>query len=71
VAAHKVQAIDTVGAGDMYAGAFLYGLTKRMGAEKAAELASLASSRIVTHFGPRMNLEQVQSILEAFHGKGK
>ena len=58
-----VKAIDTVGAGDMYAGAFLYGITQGMSFAKAGKLASLASSRIVTRFGPRLETEAMQSLL--------
>ena len=60
-----VEAIDTVGAGDMYAGAFLYGITQGMSFAKAGKLASLASSRIVTRFGPRLETEAMQSLLKS------
>lgn len=62
----KVQAIDTVGAGDMYAGAFLYGITHGMSYQKAGQFASLAASRIVTHFGPRLEMADMQSLLANF-----
>ena len=58
-----VQAIDTVGAGDMYAGAFLYGITNGMSYAEAGRLASLASSKIVTTLGARMKTEQVKALL--------
>jgi sugar/nucleoside kinase (ribokinase family) len=58
----QVRAIDTVGAGDMYAGAFLYGITHDMGYKAAGQLASLAASRIVTRFGPRLEIEEMQSL---------
>ncbi|MEM7595604.1 MAG: PfkB family carbohydrate kinase, partial [Cyanobacteria bacterium P01_A01_bin.83] len=58
-----VQAIDTVGAGDMYAGGFLYGLTNGMGYAEAGRLASLASSQIVTTLGARMPTSAVQELL--------
>jgi sugar/nucleoside kinase (ribokinase family) len=58
-----VSAIDTVGAGDMYAGAFLYGITHGMNFAQAGKLASLASSRIVTRFGPRLQTEELQSLV--------
>ncbi len=58
-----VKAIDTVGAGDMYAGAFLYGITNGMNYEEAGRLASLASSTIVTTLGARMKTEAVQALL--------
>lgn len=59
----KVDAIDTVGAGDMYAGAFLYGITNGMSFERAGKLASLASARLVTSYGPRLDKEVTQSLL--------
>ncbi|MEO1691498.1 MAG: adenosine kinase, partial [Cyanobacteria bacterium J06631_6] len=59
-----VQAIDTVGAGDMYAGAFLYGLTNGMNYEQAGRLASLASSQIVTTLGARMKTPEVKTLLD-------
>jgi sugar/nucleoside kinase (ribokinase family) len=58
-----VKAIDTVGAGDMYAGAFLYGLTNEMSYTEAGRLASLASSKIVTTLGARMKTADVQNLL--------
>ncbi|MFM7442073.1 MAG: adenosine kinase, partial [Snowella sp.] len=61
-----VHAIDTVGAGDMYAGAFLYGITQGMNYEKAGNLASLAASRIVTSFGPRLATEEIQALVANF-----
>ncbi len=66
IAPVKVQAVDTVGAGDMYAAAFLYGITQGMTLTQAGDLASLASSRIVTHFGPRLETSEVQKILKEF-----
>ncbi|MEL6929194.1 MAG: adenosine kinase [Cyanobacteria bacterium J06600_6] len=59
-----VQAIDTVGAGDMYAGAFLYGMTNGMDYAQAGRLASLASSKIVTVLGARMKTEAVKELLK-------
>ncbi|TYP94071.1 Sugar or nucleoside kinase, ribokinase family [Fodinibius salinus] len=59
---YDVNAIDTNGAGDMYAGAFLYGITNGMGYAGAGKLASLAGSRIVSQFGPRLKWHEVQEI---------
>lgn len=58
-----VQAIDTVGAGDMYAGAFLYGITNGMNYKEAGRLASMASSKIVTSLGARLKTEEVKALL--------
>jgi len=63
---HPVSAIDTLGAGDMFAGAFLYGLTHAMGYQDAGQFASLTSSRIVTRFGPRLDSDQTLALLQAF-----
>lgn len=59
---YPVDAIDTNGAGDMYAGAFLYGITNGMGYAGAGKLASLAGSKIVSQFGPRLQWHEVQEI---------
>ncbi len=55
---HKVKAIDTNGAGDMFAGAFLYGVTFGLNFKTAGKLASFASSKVVSQFGPRLYPEQ-------------
>lgn len=59
-----VKAVDTVGAGDMYAGAFLYGITHGMSYFQAGKLASLASSKVVSSFGPRLETETLQGLLK-------
>ena len=64
IAPFPVKAIDTVGAGDMYAGAFLYGLTNNMSFAQAGRLGSLASSTIVTTLGARMKTEDVRALLK-------
>jgi sugar/nucleoside kinase (ribokinase family) len=60
---YNVRAVDTNGAGDMFAGAFMYGVTHRHSYAEAGKLASLASSRVVTQFGPRLEPHQSQNIL--------
>ena len=60
--ANPVKAVDTNGAGDLFAGAFMYGLTHGKSFEEAGILASKASSIIVSQFGPRLKLEQYQSL---------
>lgn len=54
VAPHAVKAVDTNGAGDMFAGAFLYGITHGMDFARAGKLASLASATVVSSYGPRL-----------------
>ncbi len=60
---YKVKAIDTNGAGDLFSGAFLYSITHNHSFAEAGKLASLASSRVVTQFGPRLDTMQAKSVL--------
>lgn len=53
----EVEAIDTTGAGDMYAGGLLYGITNGMNWKQAGRLASHAAARIVTQLGARLDQE--------------
>jgi sugar/nucleoside kinase (ribokinase family) len=62
----KVKAIDTVGAGDMFAGAFLYGLSQGWSHQRAGNLASAASATLVTSLGPRIPATETQTILKSF-----
>ena len=64
IAAHKVRAIDSNGAGDMFSGAFLYGLSKGYDFETSGKLASVAASIVVSQFGPRLSPEQHKEVLE-------
>lgn len=63
IAAEPVQAIDTNGAGDMYAGAFLYGITNGMDVIQAGQLAAKASAQLVTQFGARLTTAQLQQLV--------
>ena len=61
---YKVKALDTNGAGDMFAGAFLYGITHGHSYAEAGKIASLASSRVVSQFGPRLDPKQAKRVLK-------
>jgi sugar/nucleoside kinase (ribokinase family) len=50
-----VQAVDTTGAGDMYAAGVLYGLTHGLSWKQAGHLASHAAAQIVAQMGPRLD----------------
>lgn len=54
VAGFKVDAIDTVGAGDAFAGGVLFGLAKGMGGLQAARWGNYMASRVVSITGPRL-----------------
>ena len=64
---NPVEAVDTLGAGDMFAGAFLYGLSQGMSFQQSGDLASLASAKIVTQFGPRLESGQTRNLLASFN----
>lgn len=60
---YETTAIDTNGAGDMFAGAFMYGITNGHSYASSGKLASMASSKIVSQFGPRLEWHQAKDIL--------
>lgn len=64
IAPHAVKAIDTNGAGDMFAGAYLYALSHGYSHQQAGDLASAAAAQVVTQYGPRLAAEQHKAILQ-------
>jgi fructokinase len=67
IAPHPVRALDTNGAGDMFAGAYLYAITQGHDAQFAGSLACRAAAELVTHFGPRLPGPAHAKILQEFH----
>jgi len=51
----EVTAVDTTGAGDMYAAGVLYGLSRGWPIERAGRLASWAAAQVVAKMGPRLD----------------
>lgn len=68
IAPYQVKAIDSNGAGDMYAGAFLYGITHGHSYAASGSLAALAASRVVSQFGPRLKKEVALEIKQKVLG---
>ena len=66
---YPVKAVDSTGAGDMFAGAFLYGITHGHSFADAGKLASLASSKVVAKYGPRLEWHQAKDILNHLAGE--
>jgi sugar/nucleoside kinase (ribokinase family) len=60
---YAVKAVDTNGAGDMFAGAFIYGITHGMSFAQAGDLASKAASQVVADFGPRLTVDAHKALL--------
>ena len=67
ISGRAITAVDTNGAGDMFAGAFLYGLTQGMPFRKCGELGCLAAAAVVGQFGPRLPLHQYRGILDSLN----
>jgi len=68
ISPHQVKAVDSNGAGDMFAGAFLYGITHGHSFYEAGNIASLAAARVVSQFGPRLAAADHKEILEIVLG---
>ena len=62
----EARAIDTNGAGDMFAGAFLYAITSGKGYAWAAGLANDCAARVVAQFGPRLEASEFNVIKAKF-----
>jgi len=66
IEASPVEAIDTNGAGDMFAGAFMYGLTQGFSDRDAGMLASETAARTVATFGARLEKAVLQEVLKEY-----
>lgn len=62
IPAYPVAVVDTVGAGDVFAGAFLYGITHGRSYDEAGRYASYAASKVVSKFGPRLNQQEIADV---------
>jgi sugar/nucleoside kinase (ribokinase family) len=66
VPASVVKAVDTNGAGDMFAGAFLYAVTQGRSHAQAAWLANQAAGQVVSQFGNRLSNEAMVALKGQF-----
>lgn len=55
-----VKALDTTGAGDMYAAGVLFGITNGLTWQQSGHLASHAAARVVAQMGARLNKKLTQ-----------
>lgn len=58
-----VKAVDTLGAGDLFAGAYLFARCRDRDHVDAARFANRSAARLVTHFGPRLPTPVLQEVL--------
>ena len=61
-----VKALDSNGAGDIFAGAFLYAVTQGYSHVQAAALGNRAAARVVGQYGNRLSSEAVAEVSAAF-----
>lgn len=59
----SVKAVDTLGAGDLFAGAYLFARCREQDHISAAQFANRSAARLVTHFGPRLPVAALQELL--------
>ncbi len=61
---YPVKPVDSTGAGDMFAGGFLYGIIYWNDPVKAGKLASLAASKVISAMGARLDTAFAGSLLK-------
>jgi len=59
VGAKDVKVLDTVGAGDMYAGGFIYAITHGYDYKTAGVIGDIVASKVITKFGPRLTVDEI------------
>ncbi len=62
----KAKAINTNGAGDMFAGAFLYAISAGHDYVLAAQFANASAALVVSHFGPRIETTEYAKLKRQF-----
>jgi sugar/nucleoside kinase (ribokinase family) len=65
---YAVTAVDTTGAGDMYAAGILYGLTQELPLPITGRIASYAAGQVVARIGPRLPSLDREAIDVLKHG---
>lgn len=63
----KVKALDTTGAGDIFHGAFTYGIAKKIDYEKTLKLANIAGAISVTRIGGRNSIPTWAEMREVYN----
>lgn len=70
IKAPTVPVVDTTGAGDFYAGGFLYGLTRGLPLDVCGEIATHMGSDAVRHLGVRHSSDIVTRVHSMLSSKG-
>ncbi|MDD2181120.1 MAG: carbohydrate kinase family protein [Bacilli bacterium] len=64
----KVKAVDSTGAGDIFHGAFTYGIVKQLDFEKTLKISNIAGALSVTRIGGRNSVFSIKEMKEAYNG---
>ena len=64
--APEVKPIDTIGAGDLFAGAFLYSYELGHDVKTCLEFSCACASKVVTQYGSRLSNDDIVSIRDEF-----
>ncbi|SYZ74719.1 putative Uncharacterized sugar kinase YihV [Candidatus Zixiibacteriota bacterium] len=67
--AYKVKTVDTTGAGDVYHGAYIYGLLKNWPLEKRMQFASAAAALKCTRPGGRLGIPDLKQVKKFMGGR--
>ena len=62
----NIEPIDTNGAGDMFAGSFMYALLQDNDLNLVQNLQIMEPQRVVETFGPRLTQESYKEVLNNF-----
>ncbi|MDD2377640.1 MAG: PfkB family carbohydrate kinase [Bacilli bacterium] len=63
----QVKAVDSTGAGDIFHGAFTYGIAKNFDYEKTLKLANIAGAISVTRIGGRYSVPTLEEMEEVYN----
>lgn len=63
----KVKALDSTGAGDLFHGAFTYGIAKNMSYEEVIKLSNVTGALSVTRIGGRFSAPSVEEVKNVYH----
>lgn len=63
----KVKAVDSTGAGDLFHGAFVYGLAKNMPYEEIIKIANITGALSVTKIGGRFSAPSKEEMKKVYH----
>lgn len=63
----KVKPVDSTGAGDIFHGAFTYGIAKQIPFEKTLKIANIAGALSVTRVGGRNSIFSIEEMKEVYN----